>query len=173
MLTTFQQRYLTQLSRDERVRVQSFQPDSLLFVHELTNSIKRELPHLDVRHIGATALGVDGKGDIDLVLLGSRENHWYDKGVLEFMFGAPWRRVRHNTHWHLTYRDFSLDLHLTHATSPIARMMLDTHKRLQHDTHLRNEYARLNRASASMYAHDYHRRKYEWFNSLDDRTSLT
>lgn len=147
-----------------RVTVKPLDPQIFAAAAELITHIKEIFPEAEVKHIGASALGLHGRGDIDLLVLGEEKDFWYHAAALEFLFGAPLIRDHASARWSFYHDGFPADLHLTHPEHLGAREELGVFEKLRRDSSLRRRYGRFLLSASGLSTREYHLKKCEWWN---------
>ena len=88
MLTENQEKYLLKIPEDKKVKIVPYNPRVKEVVVDIKSKITKEGIDLEVAHMGASALGISGQGDIDLYILCKEEDFDAYAPRLEKLFGS-------------------------------------------------------------------------------------
>lgn len=166
MLTTKQQRYLESLPENTPVSILPFNPLAPAVVVELSARITIAAPTVEVHHIGATALGISGKGDIDLDVFSARDVFETNVQIFEQLFGGLNHRHDYSVRWFFPYKGFPVEIYLTEPSDPGAQEEIAIFEMLRNNPALRHRYEKFKLSGNGLSAREYQRRKFEWYNTI-------
>ncbi len=166
MLNESQSKYLQTLSDTEIVGSNPYDRQAAKIATGLMKELEVAVPELEVFWSGALALGISGKNDIDLSVVGKLEE--YDKYLpsLIKVLGKPQKRGAKNIRWEVSREGHSVDVHLTDEGSEALAEHKKTHELLKNNPELLKEYAKLKEEASGLSAREYQRRKYEFYNKI-------
>lgn len=165
MLTQNQEKYLLKIPEDKKVKIVAYNPK----VKEVVNDIKRRVVeggiNLEVAHMGASALGISGQGDIDLYILCNQEDFNTYLPLLEKTFGPKVPGISINR-WDLQIDGFEVEMYLTDLKTPSMKRQVDVFEKLKNNKELLREYESVKLSANNLSFREYMGRKYEFFNKI-------
>jgi GrpB-like predicted nucleotidyltransferase (UPF0157 family) len=164
MLTERQEKYLLKIPEDKVVKIVPHDPA----IFSIVEGIKARLQgivDLEVRFMGASALGISGQGDIDLYILCPETQYNNYIAKVESVFGARKAGISTNK-WEFIEDGHEVEMYLTDPTTPSMREQIRVFELLQNHPDLRKEYELLKVAADGQSFREYMRRKYEFFNKV-------
>ncbi len=168
MLTLDQQEWINHLNDTDQVKIVAYNPQ----VKQIFQTYKKQLqtvldPYQSIQHRGASAMGISGKGDIDIYI--PLEPQLFNQTVIaiEGLYGKPGsvyplKRAR----WTLDHQGVEVEIFVINqqdeswTTSVIFEDYLVTHP------HSLHEYAKLKERLAGQSTRSYYRAKTEFINSI-------
>lgn len=138
-------------------------------VHEAAQSIINKIhevaPELEILFMGAAALGLPGKNDIDLdILCDQKDITIYTQKLLPLL-GSP-KEVRDNlSAWECQFQGFDLDAILSDPAISHVPEQRKVFEKLKTNSSLRNEYRQLKELSDGLPYAEYEKRKKAFFNT--------
>lgn len=165
MLTLNQEKYLFKIPEDKKVRIVPYNPKVKEVVDDIKKKILDEGINLEVAHMGASALGISGQGDIDLYILCKEEDFHVYIPLLEKIFGSKVPGISINK-WDLSINGFEIEMYLTDPKTPSMKEQIQVFEKLKSDKELLNEYESIKSSADGLSFREYMRRKYEFFNKI-------
>jgi|SRR3989344_5964318 len=165
MLTENQEKYLNKIPEDKKVKIIPYNPKVKEVVDDIKKKILEEGINLEVAHMGASALGISGQGDIDLYILCKEEDFNIYIPRLEKLFGSRVLGILIYK-WQLNIDGFEIEMYLTDPSTPSMKEQIDVFAKLKNDKELLNEYESIKSSADSLSFREYMRRKYEFFNRI-------
>lgn len=165
MLTEAQIKYLTTIPDDKKITLKPFNPKGLEVAAKIIADIKAVEPDLGVLHMGASALGISGQGDIDLYILCNQEDFDTYLPLLEKIFGRKVSGISINK-WNLNIDGFEIEIYLADPKTPSMKEQIDVFKKLKNNKELLGEYESIKSSASNLSFREYMRRKYEFFNKI-------
>lgn len=130
---------------------------------KIIHKIHEAAPELEVLFMGAAALGLPGKNDIDLdILCDGNEIEEYIK-KLNPIFGEPINIKQNLAEWKFEYEGYEIDAILSDPKTshvPLQRKRFDI---LKSDKRLRKEYRKLKEECDGLVLKEYEKRKNRFF----------
>jgi len=165
MLTENQKQYLEKISPDKKVVVKSFDKTTLVIAEELINKIKIVEPNLEVKHLGASALGISGQNDIDISVLCSKDEFNIHKENLSQIFGEPKSGIS-IIEWNFEEHGFSVTIYLADPKNSSTAEQINVFEILKNNLTLLKEYETLKELAAKKSYRYYQQKKYEFYNKI-------
>ncbi len=149
--------------------VQEWTPKLKATGDELVAKIHEATPELEVLFMGAAALGLPGKNDIDLDILCSQNNLKRYVEVLTPVLGAPQGLKENMAAWSYMDGDIEIDCILSDPTLPASHIpkqkkMFET---LKASPELQSRYAQLKRDCDGLPYADYEAKKKAFFEEVE------
>ncbi len=165
MFTENQEKYLLKIPEDKKVKIIPYNPKVKEVVDDIKKKILEEGINLEVAHMGASALGISGQGDIDLYILCKKEDFNIYAPRIEKIFG---RRVSGISiyKWQLNIDRFEVEMYLTDPKTPSMKEQIDVFEKLKNNKELLKEYESIKSSVDGSSFREYMRRKYEFFNKI-------
>src|SRR3989344_8953894 len=117
MLTENQEKYLLKIPEDKKVKIVPYNPRVKEVVVDIKSKITKEGIDLEVAHMGASALGIAGQGDIDLYILCKEEDFNLYIPRLEKLFGPRVSGISIYK-WQLNIDGFEVEMCLADSRTP-------------------------------------------------------
>lgn len=166
MLTKDQKNFLKTISPSKRARIKPFHPKIKGIAQRLIRRINVIAPNLDVKFIGASALGISGIGDIDLfVLCPIRQFKKYIK-ALTAEFGKPRHIAKTFIEWKFLRKGHDVEIYLTGPRSGLVPKQMKLFQVLKCNAKLRREYQKLKESYDGKSFKAYQKAKYEFYNRI-------
>lgn len=168
MLTWDEKDYLRKIPDKKKVSIKPYNKRVSNVASLIIKKVNEVLPHLEIKHIGASALEISGQNDIDIYIL-SKPNE-FDKytPILEKLFGKPQNRKYDSISWKLDKEGFDIELYLTNPASKPMKRQLAIYKTLKQDKRLLNEYEKLKKELNGKSFREYQKKKYEFYHRILD-----
>lgn len=165
MLTKDQQNYLEKISSDKTVRIIPYDPQVIDIVASIKEQIKDVRIDLEVKFMGASALGISGQGDIDLYVF--CQDDQYDKYLpqLENLFG-PRLTNRKTIDWEFDRGGHKVELSLTDPSTTTMKDQIKIFEILKDNPVLLGEYEMLKKSCDGNSFREYMAKKYEFYNKI-------
>jgi len=168
MLTRDEEDYLSKIPDDEVVKICPFNPNIGKIVKKIITSIHDVYPNLEIRHTGASALGVSGQKDIDIYAFSN------PKGFKEYLPGLTGILGKH-LHKHQTFMEwkfekegYDIEFYLADPNSKTMKRQIKVFEILKNDKKLLKEYEELKRSLDGKSFKEYQKKKYEFYHRLLD-----
>lgn len=140
-------------------RLEPWNPEVIKAAENLISQIHEAAPELEVLFMGAAALGLPGKNDIDLdILCDAPKVHFYSK-VLVPILGTPKSAKDNLASWEFERGGFEVDCMLSDPKVSHVRLQRKRFEILKASTALRNEYVRLKEACDGLPFSEYEKQK--------------
>lgn len=165
MLTEDQEKYLLKIPEDKKVKIAPYNPEVIEVVKGIKKKIFESGIDLEVLHMGASALGISGQGDIDVYILCNQEDFNKYLPLLEKIFGPKVPGISINE-WDLNIDDFEVEMYLTDPKTPSMKRQIDVFEKLKSNKELLDEYESIKSSADNISFREYMRRKYEFFNKI-------
>lgn len=169
MLSPDEEGFLSKIPDDKLVFVHSFDPEIPKIAEEITQKIHSAVADLEVTHMGASALGISGQGDIDIYIFSDPEKFDEYIPVLIPLFGEPKSIKYDSVAWKYKEDGHEIEMYLTDPTSPSMQKQIKIFETLQNNEDLLNEYEKLKEEMNGKPFKEYQRRKYEFYHKILDR----
>lgn len=172
MLTADEIDFLSKIPDDKVVTVKPFDPKTHRIAERIIQKIHSVLPQLDVKHMGASALGISGQNDIDLYILSNPID--FDKYLsqLKPLFGEPKSRKYDSVAWNFEKEGCEVELYLADPNSEPMQRQINIFETLRTNPIFRKEYEELKQNLNGKPFREYQRKKYEFYNKVIE-TRLT
>ena len=166
MLSPDEEDFLSKIPSDKVVSVKPFDQKVHQISDEIIQNIHADLPELEVRHLGASALGISGQGDIDIYIFSKPEE--FDKYIpqLERIFGSPKSRKFDSVAWKFEKDGHEIELYLTDPTSEPMRKQIKIFDILKSNKDLLTQYEKLKESMNGKSFKEYQRKKYEFYHRI-------
>lgn len=165
MLTQNQEKYLQTIPENKIVKIIPYNPKVLEIVSEIKQKIQDAGINLAVEHMGASALGISGQGDIDLYILCDKKKYDQYLPKLEELFGKRISGISINK-WNLEIQEIEVELYITDPTAPDMKEQIEVFQKLKQNPALLTEYETIKSMADGLSFREYMRRKYEFFNDI-------
>jgi len=163
-LSPDEENFLGKIPDDKMVVIRPFDPEIPKITEEIINKVHSAAPELPVRHMGASALGISGQGDIDIYILCPKEDYEKYLPDLENAFGP--RDKKSVIEWSFQAGGHDVEMYLTDPSSEAMRKQIKIFEALRQNKHLRNEYEKLKENMNGRSFKEYQRRKYEYYHRI-------
>lgn len=143
--------------------LQQWTPEILEAAHSLISKIHTATPELEILFMGAAALGLPGKNDIDVdILCRKADINSYTKKLLPILGVA--KEVNDNLAvWNFKYQGFDIDAILSDPTTSHVPKQQRVFEKLKESPDLLNEYRELKVACNGLSYATYEKRKKLFF----------
>jgi len=141
-------------------------PQVPVAAQEIIDGIHTKTPELEVLFMGAAALKLPGKNDIDLDILCPRSDIPQAVERLQSVLGAPQSVTDSVVAWEFEKDGFEVDCMLSDPTVSHVPRQRSVFERLVTDSHLCDQYERLKRESDGLPYAEYEQRKKAFFASI-------
>ena len=175
MIKEAQEKYLASLPDGKVIEVKPFDPRTQEAAKSLMAEIKEALPDAIFHFGGASALGIAGQNDIDILI--SYDLPDFDRyfSAIEKLFGPPSRigtsPKNKSVKWEFQKDGFDAELYMTLKDSPASQEQIKTFELLSKNKALRDAYEQIKLPYGPIDFKEYMRKKCEFFNKmLEDNT---
>lgn len=165
MLTENQEKYLQKIPADKAVKIVPFDPNIPDIVQEIKDQIANAGINLDIRFMGASALGISGQGDIDLYILCPSKDLQIYLPKLEEIFGPKVSGIS-IIKWQFAKDRHEIEMYLTDPSTSSLQEQIRTFEILKNSPQLLKEYEEIKSSADEKSFREYMRRKYEFFNRI-------
>lgn len=165
MLTPAQEKYLLTIPEDKKVMVQKYDPRTSQIVEGIIQQIKLVEPNLEIKFMGASALGISGQGDLDIYVFSPRSEFDQHRENLEKVFGKPAINGT-SVKWEFTKEGHNVELYITDPSDKALQEQVKIFEILKSNKDLLKEYEALKENAKDLSFREYQRRKYEFYNRL-------
>ena len=143
MLTKDEEDFLNKIPADKKVHIYPFNSKVTEVAENLIRSINNVSTDLEVKHMGASALGISSQNDIDIYAFSDPKD--FDKFLpgLVKLFGEPLHRHETFCEWKFNKDNFDIEFCLTAKDSETMLRQIKVFEILKNDAGLRNEYENL------------------------------
>ena len=143
--------------------LQPFDPNAQRRAEELMDKIHDIAPELEVLFMGAVALGLPGKNDIDLdILCDTSELPAYTEKLIPLL-GHPKETKSNLTSWESKLDNFELDCILSDPKTSHVPLQQKRFEILKSNSALRSEYRQLKEECNGLTLAEYEKRKKAFF----------
>lgn len=164
-LTEDQEKYLEKIPIDKKVKIVPFDPETPRIVDEIIGQVKNAVIDLEVKFMGASALGISGQGDIDLYILSPEKYFESYLPKLEEVFGPRVSGIS-IIKWELMRDGHEIEMYLTDPSTPSMQEQIKVFETLKNNPSLLKEYEEIKTSTNGQSFREYMRRKYEFFNKI-------
>lgn len=168
MLTKDEEDFLNKIPADKKVHVYPFGPKVAKVVEDLIQSINNIYPDLEVKHMGASALGISGQNDIDIYALSHHSDFGkYLPGLIN-LFGEPLHKHETFIEWKFNENNYPIELYLTKPPERHIRVF----EMLKNNKNLLKEYEDLKTSMNGKSFKEYQEKKYGFYHKILDSNIL-
>jgi GrpB-like predicted nucleotidyltransferase (UPF0157 family) len=167
MLSWDEEDYLSKIPEDKRVEIIPFDPRITEISEELIGRVHIAVPDLEVRHMGASSLGLSGQNDIDVYIFCKEENYAKYLPKIEKVFGPKIPGIS-SVKWSMNIEGFEIEMYLTDPSSPTMKRQIAVFEALKKNGKLREEYEKLKESLNGTSFKEYQRNKYEFYHRILD-----
>ena len=166
MLTKDEEDFLNKIPGDRKAHVYQFDPKAVKIAEELIRSINNIYPHLEVKHMGASALGISGQNDIDIYAFSDPKD--FDKylpGLIK-LIGEPLHSHKTFIEWKFKMGNFDIEFYLTTKNSKTMKKQIAVFETLKNSKDLLKEYEKLKVSMNGKSFKEYQEKKYEFYHRI-------
>lgn len=169
MLTPDEIDYLKKIPVNKIVKISPLNPKTTEIVEEIINRIHEIYPDLEIKHMGASALGISGQNDIDIYAFSDPID--FDKFLpgLVKLFGEPLHKHETFCEWKLQKDGFYIELYLTAKNPSTMKKQTKVFEILKNNPDLLKEYEKLKESMNRKSFKVYQERKYEFYHRILDK----
>lgn len=168
MVTKDEEDFLSK-QKDRIVSVKPFNPNCRKVSQDIIKKILSVSPDANVRHLGASSLGLSGQNDVDLYVLSKPED--FDKylpGLIKLFSETVWRKYDSNA-WKFKQDGIEVELYLTDPTSKPMKRQLGVYEALKSNRTLQKEYEALKEKFNGKSWLEMQKAKYEFYHKILDK----
>ncbi len=166
MLIKEEKNFLKTIPLSKKAEIKPFHPGIKVIARKLIKRIGIIAPNLDVKFIGASALGISGIGDIDLFVLCPIRQFKKYISVLTAEFGKPRHIAKTFIEWKFLRKGHDVELYLTGPRSGLVPKQMKLFQILKRNPHLCREYQKLKESYDGKSFRAYQKVKYEFYNRV-------
>jgi len=151
--------WFMKFSDTKRVKVVQSDPKSNILFNEFKKILIKQLGDIEITHLGATALGISGHGEIDLYIPTTHTKFNYLLEKLTKLYGKPgsldeeWARFNH------TYKKNEFEIMLVHKNCSDYKNTLNFFNYLKANPKDAKKYEQLKEKYASISEREYYNQK--------------
>lgn len=166
MLTQDEKKFLQSILKDRKVKIIPFSQKAEKIAQAMIAKVKQALPELDVRHMGASDLGISGQPDLDIYALADPKD--FDKYLpsLKKIFGKLKSSRPDSIAWEFEKEGYQVEFYLTDPNSPSMKKQIAVFEILKNDKRLLEEYEQLKAQMNGRSYREYQRKKYEFYHRI-------
>lgn len=170
MLTKEEKDFLKKTPTDKKVKIYPFDKRSIKVTEEIIHSIKDIFPDLEVKHMGASALGISGQKDLDIYAFArSADFSKFLPGFAE-LFGEALHKHETFIEWKFNRDGFDVELYLTSPDSETMKRQMAVFEILKNNNQLLKEYEKLKTSMNGEPFREYQKKKYEFYHKILQRS---
>lgn len=168
MLTKDEKDFLNKIPADKKVYIHSFDPKAVKVAEDLIRSINNIHPNLEIKHLGASVLGISGQNDIDIYTFSNPKD--FDKFLpgLAKLFGKPFYRHKTFIEWKFSKNGFDIEFYLTSPNSETMKRQIKVFEILKNNKDLLKEYEKLKKSMNGKSFREYQEKKYKFYHRILD-----
>ena len=166
MLTKDEKDFLNKIPADKKVGIYPFNKKINCVVEIIINSIKNIYPKLEVKHMGASALGISGQNDLDIYALSDPKNfEKYLPGLIKIL-GNPLHRHKQFIEWNFKKNGFEVQFYLSNPNTKKMKDQIKVYEILKNNKGLQKEYEELKQSLDGKSLREYQEKKYEFYHRI-------
>lgn len=167
MLSPDEEKYLGKIPENKMVKIEPFDLNIPEITKEIVEMVHSVAPELEVRHMGASALGISGQGDLDMYIL-CPENEYHRYLVrIESVFGPKVPNIS-IIKWAFIRQGHEVEMYLTNPSTPSMQKQIRVFELLKSNPNLLKEYEGLKKGLDGRSFREYQRRKYEFYHKITE-----
>jgi GrpB-like predicted nucleotidyltransferase (UPF0157 family) len=172
MLTSDEKDFLSKIPTEKIVHIYPYDPGIAKIAEGIIKSINIIYPGLEVKHLGASALGISGQNDVDIYAFSDPSN--FDKFLpgLVKLFGEPNNRHETFCEWKFKRENFDIEFYLTVRNSKTMQKQIKVFETLKNNKELLKEYENLKSSMNGKSYKEYQEKKYEFYHKILDINNL-
>lgn len=147
-------------------KLEPWTPEVKNTAETLIDNIKSVVPELEILFMGAAALGLPGKNDIDLDILCDEKDVALYASKLKPILGEPKEITSHLAAWNFEIDGFEIDLILSDPNISHVPVQQKVFNILQNSPRLKEEYKKLKIKCDNIPYQQYEEQKITFFNKL-------
>lgn len=166
MLTKDEIDFLNKIPVDKKVQIHPFNPKVANIAEDIIKSINNIYPDLEVKHMGASALGISGQNDVDVYAFSNPSG--FDKYLsgLVSLFGEPLHKHETFCEWKFKRNEFNIEFYLTAKKSETMEKQIRVFETLKNNSDLLKEYENLKSSMNGKPFREYQEKKYEFYHRI-------
>lgn len=168
MLTWDEEDFLKKIPKDKKVVVKPFDEKITQIADDIIKKVQQVLPNLEIKHMGASALGISGQGDIDIYIFSLPKDFKHYTPLLIKLFGNPKSSNEDSIAWKFEVGGHEVELYLTNPNSKTMQRQIAVFEALQKNKSLRKRYKELKEKLKGKSFREYQRKKYEFYHKILD-----
>lgn len=161
--------YLNKIPADKKVNIHPFDPKVAGVAEDLIHSISNIFPDLEVKHMGASAIGISGQNDIDIYAFSEPKDFERFLPGLVKLFGEPLHRHETFIEWKFKREEFDIEFYLTTKDSKTMSKQIAVFETLKNNKDLLKKYEKLKESMNGKSFREYQENKYEFYHRILDR----
>jgi GrpB-like predicted nucleotidyltransferase (UPF0157 family) len=172
MLTTDEKDFLSKIPADKKVNIYPFDPNVAKIAGEIIKSIHNIYSGLEVKHMGASALGISGQNDADIYAFAdSSEFDKFLPGLIK-LFGKPLHQHETFREWKFKREGIDIEFYLTAKDSETMQKQIKVFEILKNNKDLLKEYENLKSSMNGKSYRQYQEKKYEFYHLIQSSSNI-
>lgn len=169
MFTEDELDFISKIPADKKACIYPFDPKVVRVAEDLIQSINNVFPDLDVKHMGASALGISGQNDIDIYAFSNPVD--FDKFLpgLAKLFGEPLHKHETFIEWKFKKDGSDIEFYLTSKDSETMQKQIRVFETLKNNRELLKEYEKLKESMNGKSFRRYQEKKYVFYHKILDK----
>lgn len=166
MLTSDEIDYLNKIPADKKVSIRPFNSKVSSIAESIVRSVVQIYPGLEVKHMGASSLGISGQNDVDVYAFSDPE--YFDKYLpgLNKIFGKPPHKHETFCEWKFKKDKLDVEFYLTEKNSKTMQKQIKIFEILKDNIDLLKEYEDLKSSMNGKSFKEYQKKKYEFYHKI-------
>lgn len=160
--------FLNKIPTDKKVYIYPFDPKVVGVAKNLIRSINNLYPDLEVKHMGASALGISGQREVDIYVFSDPNDFNRFLLGLTKLFGEPLHKHETFCEWKFKRDGFDIEFYLTAKDSETMQKQIAVFEILKNNKDLLKEYEKLKEKLNGKSFREYQKRKYEFYHRILD-----
>ncbi|MDO8341187.1 MAG: GrpB family protein [Candidatus Woesebacteria bacterium] len=166
MLTKDEKDFLEKIPTNKKVYIYLFDPQIIKIVKNLIQLINNSSPDLEIKHMGASALGISGQNDIDIYAFSNPKNFNKYLPQLIKLFGEPLHKHETFIEWKFKKDKFDIEFYLTYKNSETMKKQIKVFEILKNNKDILNEYEKLKESMNGKSFKEYQEKKYNFYHKI-------
>lgn len=166
MLTQDEKRFIQSIPKGKKVKITPLNQRAEEIVQKIIGKVKKALPDLEIRHMGASGLGISGQPDLDIYALANTRDFGKYLPSLKRIFGKPKSSRIDSIAWEFEKEGYQIEFYLTNPDSPTMKKQIAVFEILRNDKKLLKEYEKLKAQMNGQSCREYQRKKYEFYHRI-------
>jgi len=166
VLNQDEENYIRSIPNDKKVEIVPFSKRATELASEIISEIKKAAPDLEVKHLGASGLGISGQRDLDIYALTRPDKFRNYLSSLIKIFGKPKSSKADSIAWEFEREGYSIEFYLTDPNSTPMKRQITVFNILLSNQKLLKAYEKLKEGMNGKPLRDYQRKKYEFYHRI-------
>jgi GrpB-like predicted nucleotidyltransferase (UPF0157 family) len=166
MLSRDEKDFLRKIPLNKKVVIRPYDENVLVISEKIINQVHSVLPDLEVVHMGASALGLSGQGDVDIYVFSNPADFDKQTILMKSIFGEPKSHKYDSVAWEFERDNHEVQLYLTDSSSAPMKKQIAVYQILKEDENIRKKYEKLKEDMNGKSFKEYQRKKYEFYHQI-------